>query len=330
MQTQNRTLLIILIVAALLLCCCCFVVLGGFAGISLFARSAEVTGSEYIAEVTRVVTVMPESNSPAVTATPRRQEAPSATATAAPSTKSAATPQPGITAQPTASGSTERQLAEAKMPERDQRELALRLKGLTDIPVVVNAKPPTLKVGDKQTFWVSNSDTDEHNQVTATLKYLNDHIYMWVDDTAKLSDADLKKSADRFANETYPTNREFFGSELAPGVDNDPRLHILHSRGMGSRVAGYYSSADEYSRLVNPYSNEKRDVLRLGRLRQRQAELDLLRWHVGARVPAHDPLGQRSNEDSWVNEGMSDLASHLNGFDPAGLTPPTCRSRTRN
>ena len=143
------------------------------------------------------------------------------------------------------------------MPERDQRELALRLKGLTDIPVVVNAKPPTLKVGDKQTFWVSNSDTDEHNQVTATLKYLNDHIYMWVDDTAKLSDADLKKSADRFANETYPTNREFFGSELSPGVTTTAAAHPT-LRGMGSRVAGYYSSADEYSRLVNPYSNEKR------------------------------------------------------------------------
>ncbi len=64
MQTQNRTLLIILIVAALLLCCCCFVVLGGFVGISLFARSAAVTNGEYIAEVTRVVTVVPESNSP--------------------------------------------------------------------------------------------------------------------------------------------------------------------------------------------------------------------------------------------------------------------------
>ena len=73
MQTQNRTLLIILIVAALLLCCCCFVVLGAFFGIGLFARSAEVTNGDYIAEVTRVVTVVPESNSPAATATPRSQ-----------------------------------------------------------------------------------------------------------------------------------------------------------------------------------------------------------------------------------------------------------------
>ena len=24
------------------------------------------------------------------------------------------------------------------------------------------------------------------------------------------------------------------------------------------------------------------------------------------------------NEDSWVNEGMSELASYLNGFDPGG------------
>ena len=128
MQTQNRTLLIILIVAALLLCCCCFVVLGGFAGISLFARSAEITNGEYIAEVTRVVTVVPESNSPVWTATPRSQATlKSPVAEGGSPTKPAATPQPGITAQPTASGNTERQLTEAKMPERDQRELALRL-----------------------------------------------------------------------------------------------------------------------------------------------------------------------------------------------------------
>jgi hypothetical protein len=319
MQTQNRNLLIILIVAALLLYCCCFIVLGAFFGIGLFARSSEVTSGDYITEITRVVTVVPESNARPETTTPRSQEAPGSSSTAMPSTRSAATPQPGITSQPTASGNTERQLVEAKMPERDQRELALRLKaGVTDIPVVVNAKPPTFKVGDKQVFWVSNSDTDEHHQVTATLKYLNTRIYMWVDDTAKLSDTDLRKSADRFADETYPTNREFFGSELSPGVDNDPRLHILHSRGMGKRVAGYYSSADEYSHLVNPYSNEK--------------EMFYISADSGNAKPnstfydgtlAHEfqhmiHWANDRNEDSWVNEGMSELASYLNGFDPGG------------
>jgi immune inhibitor A len=319
MQSQNRNLLIILIVAALLLCCCCFVVLGAFFGIGLFARSSELISGDYVTEVTRVVTVVPESNALAATATPRNQATLKSPESGAPATKSAATPQPAITAQPTASGSTERQLVEAKMPERDQRELALRLKtGVTDIPVVVNATPPTFKVGDKQVFWVSNSDTDEHHQVTATLKYLNDHVYMWVDDTAKLSDADLKKSADRFANQTYPTNREFFGSELSPGVDNDPRLHILHTRGMGKTVAGYYSSADEYSHLVNPYSNEK--------------EMFYISADSGNAKPnstfydgtlAHEfqhmiHWANDRNEDSWVNEGMSELASYLNGFDPGG------------
>jgi hypothetical protein len=325
MPTQNRNLLIILIVAALLLCCCCFIALGAVFGIGLFASSAEITGGDYTVEVTRVVTVVPESGAREVTATPRSQATPKAPETGGASstrpaaTGSVATAQPAVTAQAPASGDTERQLSEAKMPVRDQRELALRLKpGVTDIPVVVNAKAPAYKVGDKQVFWVSNSDTDEHNQVTATLKYLNDRVYMWVDDTARLNDSDLKKSADRFANQTYPTNREFFGSELSPGVDNDPRLHILHARGMGRRVAGYYSSADEYSRLVNPYSNEK-EMFYIsadsGNARPNSTFYDGTLAHEFQHMIhwAND-----RNEDSWVNEGMSELASYLNGFDPGG------------
>ncbi len=92
---------------------------------------------------------------------------------------------------------------------------------------------------------------------------------------------------------TYPTNREFFGSEWKPGVDSDPRLHILHARGLGENIAGYYSSADEYSQQVNQYSNEREMFYISARFRQRQAEYALLRRHAGARVPAHDPLEQR-------------------------------------
>ena len=304
MQTKNRTLLIILIVAAVALCCCCILAVGTFLSFGLFSAGTQTTIEEPITVVTRIVTPAPLPTRSDGTAAPTarttatadgatRQPAATAAATRPAVTPQASTPQAAVTAQPPASGETERQLAEAQVPIRDQRELALRLKpGVTDIPVVVNAKPPTHKVGDKLAFWVSNSDTDEHNQVTATLKYMNDVVYMWVDDTARLSDADLKKSADRFATQTYTKNREFFGSELKPGVDNDPRLHILHAKGMGKRIAGYYSSADEYLAAGQSLFERERDLLHLGRFQQRQAELHLLRRHVGARIPAHDPLGQ--------------------------------------
>lgn len=62
---------------------------------------------------------------------------------------------------------------------------------------------------------------------------------------------------DRFENKTYPLNREYFGSEWTPGVDNDVHVSVLNARDLGQSVGGFYSAADEYSHLVNPYSNEK-------------------------------------------------------------------------
>ena len=309
MQPQNRTLLIIFIVLALLMCCCSLVVMGTFAGIGFFTNIIESSQNDSVTVITRVVTERPqETLRPAITT----GTVPAATASAA---KPSATPLPVATA----SGQTESELTAAQVPMRDQRELALQLKPqTTDIPAVVNAKPPTFKVGDKSAFWVSNSDTDEHHSVTATLKYLNDRVYVWVDDTAKLSDADLKKSADRFATQTYPTNREFFGSELTPGVDNDPRLHILHARGMGKYVAGYYSSADEYSRLVNPYSNEKEMFYISADSNNAKPNSTFYDGTLAHEFQHMIHWANDRNEDSWVNEGMSELASYLNGFDPGG------------
>jgi hypothetical protein len=210
--------------------------------------------------------------------------------------------------------------AAVEVPQRDLRQLALALKpGVTDIPIVVNATPPSHAVGDVAEFWVSNSDTQEHTRVKAELRYISPHLYMWVQEGVRIDQEDLEASAERFETVTYPTNREFFGSEWTPGVDNDPRLSILHARGLGDRTAGYYSSADEFSRLVNPYSNE-REMFYIS------ADADSTRRNkpIYDGTLAHEfqhmiHWANDRNEDSWVNEGMSELASLLTGFDPGGF-----------
>ena len=149
-------------------------------------------------------------------------------------------------------------LASVVKPARDLRSLAMRLTpGSGDIPIVANSTPPTYKVGDKARFWVQNEDTQEHRQITATLKVETPHVYMWVEDGVNLDQAALEQSANVFENKTYPTDRQYFGSEWTPGVDNDVHLTILHARGLGRSIAGYFSAADEYSHLANPYSNER-------------------------------------------------------------------------
>ena len=202
------------------------------------------------------------------------------------------------------------------LPERDLIALAQRLLGASAIPRVARETPYYYQVGDKERFWVSNTDTDERFEVTAVLQYITPHLYVWVQEEVQVDLQALISSAERFESQTYPTNRFYFGSEWSPGVDGDPHLNILHARGLGSSVGGYYASSDEFSRLAHPYSNEREmfyvnvDTVTVG-----SAYYDgllahefqhMIHWHADR------------NEELWLNEGFSELAADLNGFDPGG------------
>jgi hypothetical protein len=198
------------------------------------------------------------------------------------------------------------------LPERDLLALTSRLKKPAEpIPVVVNATPPHFEVGDRAEFWINEQATNTYFRSWATLRYITPHLYMWVEDGYDVDQDSLIRSAERFENETYPTNRHFFGSEWTPGVDNDPHVNIFNGNVPG--VGGYYSSADEYSHLVNPYSNEREMFyINLDNARPGNDYYDgilahefqhMIHWHTDR------------NEDTWVNEGCSELAAYLNGYD---------------
>jgi len=229
------------------------------------------------------------------------------------------TPVPVVIRTPAASAerSTEELLAETSILERDPLALTARLKKVDQpIPLVVNDAPPHYALGDKEVFWVSDIDAKVHYTTTATLSCLTPHLYLWVEEGSSFDQEALERSAQRFESQIYPTNREFFGSEWTPGVDNDRHIHILQAGGLGSSVAGYYSVTDEYSKLVNPYSNEREMFYINADKLQPGTELyesvlahefqHMIHWAVDR------------NEDTWVNEGFSELASHLNGYDVSG------------
>jgi len=319
MQSQNRTLLIVLIIAAVVVCCWCAIMAG--VGAVLFGIPVRSSAPQPDVVITRVVTRMATpAQSLRATATPAALETPLAPPTVGPDTTAA----PNATAPAVSELSQDAQdeiamLQASEMPPADPRLLAMQLKPDTgDIPEVVTNTAPVYKVGDKRQFWVSNTDTQEHAAITAELKYMTDVVAVWVQEGVRMNQADLEASANRFTADTYKTNREFFGSEWNPGVDSDPRLHILHARNMGDNVAGYYSSADEYSQQVNPYSNE-REMFYIsadsGNAEPNSAFYDGTLAHEFQHMIhwAND-----RNETSWVNEGMSELASQLNGYDVGG------------
>jgi hypothetical protein len=202
------------------------------------------------------------------------------------------------------------------VPENDPIELACRLKATCDIPEIV---PPTSprQVGEQDTFWVTNVDTNENFEVTASLKYVTPHVYFWVEDGVNFNEDEMKSLADAFEEKMYPTNREFFGSEWTPGIDGDEHIYILYAGGLGMSIAGYFSSADEVPPQAHEYSNAHEmflfnsDNTNLG---------DQFTYGVLAHEFQHMiHWAQDRNETSYLNEGFSELAAFLNGYDIGGF-----------
>ncbi len=211
---------------------------------------------------------------------------------------------------------TEQELATVVVPARDLRVLAEGLRNTGPIPEVVRTTPKPYQVGDRERFWISNQDANEHKQIDATLVYINDVLYIWVETGLKYNLNNLRKAADKFANETYPTNRNFFGSEWSPGIDGDPRLHILHSNQLGDRIAGYFSGADAVSNKAQPFSNE-REMFYI-QIDNAEPNSEFYNGVLAHEFQHMIHWYQDKNESSWVNEGMSELATELNGYDRGG------------
>ncbi|MCP4542105.1 MAG: hypothetical protein GY832_33695 [Chloroflexi bacterium] len=227
---------------------------------------------------------------------------------------------PVITREPVGDVGTETEelLEMAEVPVRDLHDLAIRLRGLPpDTPRTVNpGGSPDYPVGTRRVFHVSNVDTDEQFDVEAILEYKTEHVYMWVEEGSRFDSDDLEDAAELFEEHIYSTARAFFGSEWSPGVDNDPHLSILHAGGLGSTIAGYYSSADEFISAVRDDSNQMEmfyinienvtvnDSFYNGVLAHEFQHM--IHWH------------NDRNEETWMNEGFSELAMYLNGFDVGG------------
>ena len=199
------------------------------------------------------------------------------------------------------------------VPAGDWRDEAIRLKGIPDIPEVVSMTPANYALGDSLEFYITNNDTREPRKLSAQLVYQTQNVYFFIETGVKANDSDIKSLVDEFQNNTYPTNREFFGSEWTPGVDGDPRLYILYAHGLGQFTQAYVDTVSEFSHQVHPYSNEKEIMV----LNADASPLNDSYWHP---TLAHEfqhmiHWYQNPNSEIWLNEGASMLAITLNGFD---------------
>jgi hypothetical protein len=214
-------------------------------------------------------------------------------------------PAPTPTAAPALA--TEQILARAQPPARDPVQVARRLgKTVPD----ATPQPHQYHVGDRATFWVSDTLLNTYRQATATLQFATPDLYMWVEDGFAVPAEGVEASARRFAETTLPTLRALFGDETTTGADGNRPLHVFN--GLVPNTGAYFFSQDEYPRAVAPRSNEK----------------DVIFVNLQAAIPgtegydallAHEfqhMLHWRSDpdEETWVNEGLSQLATRLAGL----------------
>ena len=225
------------------------------------------------------------------------------------------TPLPELPADPKAE-ETLATLIEAIVPASDKLELETRLHGLANPPRVAAEEAEPIPVGTVRTFWATNVDTDEQFQADLEMVYAGDHVYFWAEEGLGINLNDVEYLVEEFETKAYPTNREFFGSEWNPGVDGDARLHMAYMTGLGDSIAGYFSSSDSLTREVNEYSNEHEmfflnaDTLPLDEPYAHSTLAHEFQHMIHANLDR--------NEESWMNEGFSELATFINGYDPGG------------
>ena len=200
-------------------------------------------------------------------------------------------------------------LGQAQVPENDPYELACRLRAVCNVPETVQAK--TYAMGDKENFWILNSDTVEYHQIDATLLYITPHSYFWAENGAEVNQSDMKVLMDTFENKIYPTDREFFGSEWTPGVDSDPHIYVIYASGLGSGIAGFYNSSDEFNPQIEEHSNGHETFVF-------NTSQDLAAGFTYS-VLAHEfvhmiQFPSDRNDATWMTEGFADVGAFINGY----------------
>lgn len=207
------------------------------------------------------------------------------------------------------------QLRLVTVPTRDLAALRLSLDPDLRHTSTQPAAPPDYQVGDTLQFSVHNSDTAENRRITAELVHRTDVAYAWVEQGQDYDARAIAEAVDTFSTRIYPAAVTAFGRELSPGVDGDPRLHILHSTSLGA-VAGYFLGGDQNSRVGLPWSNEKEMFYISLEWLNTQSSMEVYETVLAHEFQHMIHYAHDRNEEVWVNEGLSEYAQEVAGYAP--------------
>jgi len=242
--------------------------------------------------------------------------------------ESGSTPKPSATASIGLDNALFEELAEAVPPVRDDVRLAAAFSGLdqkgisTRAPLSIEPLVP----GQRQTFKVLDVVNNVYSDIEAQLYAVGEHAYFWFETEpyGLVPDEDVLSEVVSAFDEIYDGVTADFGNENSPGIDGDPKLHVLHASpqticGMGGEgacgTAGFVSSPDLLPAAINPQSNEREMFV----MNDRQFGND---FYLG--VLAHEfrhliEFNYDLSDTDWEKEGSAVLASELFGLPNGGI-----------
>jgi immune inhibitor A len=149
---------------------------------------------------------------------------------------------------------------------------------------------------------------------TFFLRYRSEHAYFWFESGVQVDSQALEAAARYFEEHIWPLNTAIFGEAGNPGIDGDSRLHIVNQAFIEWGIMGAFNPEDLCPRVVCPESNQ-REIIYIGldAAPVNSPEYLTTLAHEHQHLIQHYTDG---NESRWVNEGLSQLAEHFNGFDP--------------
>ncbi len=318
----NKAQVLILIMIFLAGCSRSELTVSDSAGVQQGIATISPAATRYLATATSTVTITPTSVPAFGEAAPSSTPIPTAT--------SSPTPGVTVTRAPISKEQIVIELAQAQPPVRDDMRLAVAFRGLAEethpTPVPLVSRP--IDVGSKELFNVLDITHNTVSEIEAQLLAVSARAYFWFE-TGPFATMPDQTQLDEIAQAfdgIYEGVTAQFGFEASPGIDGDPRLHVLHASpqticgvtadGEGScGTAGFVSSVDLRPKALNPHSNEREMFV----MNSDQFGND---YYLG--VLAHElrhmiEVNYDEADMDWVKEGSAVLATELVGLPGSAI-----------
>lgn len=182
------------------------------------------------------------------------------------------------------------------------------------MPRFASPVPGPLELGDRIEWRVNRENGTV--TVSAEVKHVSENAYWIFEDGFEPDPGRLSQAARQFETDIWPSVSDSLGQVWTPGIDNDSRIVIFHGQ-LRPGVAGYFSGIDEYPVSIQPDSNQRETIyisanlLTLGGIGYRGTLAHELQHAVHWAADA--------GEESWVNEGLAEVASGLAGIPPGSV-----------